>query len=198
MSSLAVEDAREIAANRPMVSYSFDTTEELLDKAKKKLESVVDALYQLLPTIRIIRRGAMLNREEQQQRGQQRATAVVSAQPIATEKMETEELLDKVISVVSHPIPEDQKVETDSRDASPCEPIGMKVIQLLQEYKALHAAKLLGEDKELTDRMLKEFLAGEGKSGESGKIDPQSEKWRLELRRRAENLVNELPRPAHS
>ncbi|KAK1756741.1 hypothetical protein QBC47DRAFT_168936 [Echria macrotheca] len=198
VSSLAVEGAREVAAQRPMVGYSFDTTEELLNRAGNELGLVVDSLYQLLPTIRIIRRGAMLNLEEQQERGNPGVTSAGAARSITKETTEIEDLLDKVLSAVSPRIPEDQTPEPRSGDELPRAPMGTKVVELLREYKTLHAAKLLGEDKEVADRMLEEFLAREQESGGSGGVEGLSEKGRLELQQRVQDLVNDLPRPAQS
>ncbi|KAK0613647.1 hypothetical protein B0T14DRAFT_569673 [Immersiella caudata] len=195
VSSLAVEDATDIAANQPTVVLPFESgTEELLKSGQRELESVVNGLHELLPTIRMIRRGAMLDLEAQQQRRPQTELAQATAtQAAETEAMSTEELLDTVIDAVSPRATEDT---TQSRGTSPRAPMRRKEVELLQEYKALHAAKLLGEDKEITDRMLREFLLVGEKPGGQIKVDGLTEKGRLELQRRAENLVNDLPRPA--
>ncbi|KAK0735975.1 hypothetical protein B0T21DRAFT_348101 [Apiosordaria backusii] len=63
--SLAAQDARDIATVRPMASHVSDYAgmEELFGAAEKELEDAVNGLFQILPTVRMIRRGVMLDWE---------------------------------------------------------------------------------------------------------------------------------------
>ncbi|KAK3361064.1 hypothetical protein B0T24DRAFT_122199 [Lasiosphaeria ovina] len=227
VSSLAVQDARDIATSRPVsIPESADISELLLKNGRGELEAAVDDLYKLLPTIRMLRRGTMLDWEEEaaeeERKRAQRETVMrtASKESGAIDSFETRELLETMLdswpSSSARDLTEggDNNVKSEEGIPETAARLARKQLEVLREYKTVHAATLLGEDKEAADRLLREFIRDEARmieggeksavsrgknpdTGTSTSVDrgkELSEKQRLDFESRISELVDQLPR----
>ncbi|KAI1075389.1 hypothetical protein F5B20DRAFT_585353 [Whalleya microplaca] len=178
---LASGDVIDIAANRNIEILEFVDVAELLQKGKEELECAIGDLYQLLPTIRMLRRGKMLDWE--QDRDSSRTTEGAD---------ETHKLLDTVIEISSPILKSPSQTVAEGSIQSSAIQLASKEFELLREYQRDNAAKLGAEDRKVADELLGKFIRDNEASGEKRDM---SEKDRLECKWKILGLVNDLPRP---
>ncbi|KAJ3562865.1 hypothetical protein NPX13_g8401 [Xylaria arbuscula] len=145
---LAVDDATEIAASSATSISDFSDIQELLVKGIMQIERSIDGLYQLLPTIRMIRRGALLEAA-----GDYHAAASVVAS--ASEDV-TRRLLDTVDEIIQS---SEKSLSLEDIESS-VDRLSQKQIELLREYKRSQAPKLQGTDKKAANILLTNFIQG--------------------------------------
>ncbi|KAI1368088.1 hypothetical protein F5Y08DRAFT_297132 [Xylaria arbuscula] len=188
---LAVDDAIEIAASSETSISDFSDIQELLVKGIMQIERSIDGLYQLLPTIRMIRRGALLEAA-----GDDHAAASVVAS--ASEDV-TQRLLETVDAIIqsSEKSPSLEDIESSVGRLS------QKQIELLREYKRSQAPKLQGTDKKAANILLTNFIQEYKRSTAEGVQGERSTTTRgamgrdgdTKLRERVSELVSNLPHP---
>ncbi|KAI1286546.1 hypothetical protein F5Y03DRAFT_402112 [Xylaria venustula] len=187
IASLAASDAIEIAVNKAAPIYEYSDSSDLIPKGLVDINQCIDDLYQLLPTIRMIRRGAQLDATKKTQ---------IAAQPTGV----TEQLLQTVQDIVvsSGDIQSNQPVEGSKAGS------WRKELERLREYRRSQAGKLPDADRAIANAVLRKFIQDHEKR-KGKRIEPTeaSEGERinreqyLKLGERVSKMIGNLPRPGN-
>lgn len=147
---LAVSDAANIAASRSTSISDYADVNELLARGKAELECAIDDLYQFLPTIRMIRRGKLLELEQE---------SLQTSETSTEDENETQKLLDTVLNITSSSNESPSQGKTVSIESAVSRLV-QKEIELIRDYKLSQVTKLDNEDRHIANELLRKFIRG--------------------------------------
>lgn len=147
---LAASDAIEIAASRSTSISDYADVNELLVKGRAELDCAIDDLYRLLPTIRMIRRGKLLELEQER---------LQTSETDNEDENETQKLLDTVLSITSSSNESPSRGKTVPIESSVSRLVE-KEMEIIRNYKLSHATKLENEDRHIANELLRKFIRG--------------------------------------
>ncbi|GAW10850.1 hypothetical protein ANO14919_001850 [Xylariales sp. No.14919] len=187
VASLAAGDVIGTAVNKAGPIYEHSDGGELIAKGLVDLNQCINDLYQLLPTIRMIRRGAQLEATKKTQ---------TPAQPTGV----TEQLIQTVQDIVqsSGNAQSDEPVESSKVGS------WQKELERLREYRQSQAGKLRGADRAIANAILRKFIQDhekkKGKQTEPTEADVGdgiNKEQYTKLSERVSEMIGNLPRPGN-
>ncbi|KAI8623452.1 hypothetical protein F5Y19DRAFT_372189 [Xylariaceae sp. FL1651] len=187
VASLAASEATEIAVNRAARVYEYSGIEELVAKGMSDIDQGIEDLYDLLPPILMLRRGAQLEATKKSKRLPERIG-------------ETEQLLQAVQDMVQSSGNAEFEKTSGSSKSRPW----AKELERLRDYRQNQAVQLRGVDRTLVNEILRKFIQDHRRDDAQSQLQRVSssggfsKEHDTKFGQRISELIGNLPRPGNA